>query len=381
MSKTPGSGVNFSKHPRRPGSITALSQIDQPKNCYPGQNGEAQMPRKAKQFGFVAWGVRFFAYLVKEKNGTNPALLELIYWLGDDGRQELALSVFNFFRTDLWTEFCRDRRRAKQRVKRNLSRAITNLRRSAKSYRKVLASVPVLGTGRRLGGVAHLHLSDLLEREAAFLAVQARIASFACRKRCGTLDQEFSQAGQSAKQQSSTQLSGASRKLARAARSYRELLTLTSTIAVGHAFDLVAPAQLPAVLEAEAAELEGMLSRANLAFNKKRVGIKADLAILFRLQVFVEAFGLRWTDYLPPNAARNLSDSDIADLLEAGKNARGARGDSTIVDPESIGRALSRFRKRKSNSLTCVLWRRSAHNACGGLRLRPPNLQTPPSTA
>lgn len=69
---------------------------------------------KPKEPGFVEWGERFFAYLVKEKSGTNPGLLELIYWLGDDGRGEVALSVFNFLRADLWKEFCRNRRTAKQ---------------------------------------------------------------------------------------------------------------------------------------------------------------------------------------------------------------------------------------------------------------------------
>lgn len=356
---------------------STLGQLNSVSN---GALTDAIASREAKQVGFVEWRGQFFAYLVEQKTGANPALRELISWLGEDGRQELALSVFNFLRIELWSEFCRDRRRAKQQVKRNLSKAITDLRRAATSYRKVLALVPALCTDRMIGEGTRLHLSDLIDREAAFLAAQARIERFANRRRRGALDHELGGAGQRANQQSSRLFSGASRSLLRAARSYRELLTLTATIAVGRAFDEVGPTNLPALLEAEAMELGRMLSRANLAFNKKRIG-RANLAILVRLQEFVEAFAARWTDYLPPNAATNLSDTDIADLLEAGRSAQSVRGDSTIVDPESIGRALSRFRNRKSNSRTCLLWRRSAQKACDDLRLRPPNPQSPPSAA
>jgi hypothetical protein len=37
-----------------------------------------------------------------------------------------------------------------------------------------------------------------------------------------------------------------------------------------------------------------MMSRVNKAFNKKRLGTRADWASLIQLQYVVEAFGLRW---------------------------------------------------------------------------------------
>jgi len=158
-------------------------------------------------------------------------------------------------------------------------------------------------------------------------------------------------------------------------------LTLTSTITIGQAFNAVAAVDLPAVLEAEAAGLTGILGRVNLAFNKKRIGIKKNFAILFRLQKFVEEFGLRWADYLPPTAARNLSDSYIAYLLEAGTDALGLQCHAKLTDAESIGRALSRFQKRETNSLTRLLWRRSAQKVCDELRLRAPDPRTSPGAA
>jgi len=370
---SPAEGTNASgvRHPpsatiqpRRPLATTYL--LTPQVNSTPDIQGRGQMLPQAK-LGFVDWGVRFFAYLEQETTGTNRPLLELIYWLGNDGRQELALSIFNFLRPEMWREFCRNRREEKQGVKRSLSRAVINLQRSAKSYRKLLTSDPALGAGRRLGEGGRLHLSDLLEREAAFLAVQERIGRSAHR--------------QGIKLQSSRQFSVACRTLARVAKSYRELLTLTSTITIGQAFNAVAAVDLPAVLEAEAAGLTGILGRVNLAFNKKRFGIKKNFAILFRLQKFVEEFGLRWADYLPPTAARNLSDSYIAYLLEAGTDALGLQCHAKLTDAESIGRALSRFQKRETNSLTRLLWRRSAQKVCDELRLRAPDPRTSPGAA
>jgi hypothetical protein len=325
-----------------------------------------------KQPGFIEFGVRFFAYLVKEKNELNPGLIELIYYLGDDGRRELALSVFNFLRSQEWRDFCKDRRTAKELVRKTLFMAIGDLRRATAAYRKMLGSVPEVGVCRSLGEGRPSHLSDLLEREAAFLAAQARIARVAGRKKRAIHGQQFGRSKQNARTHSWPLFSKASSKLTRAANSYRRLLTLTSTAAVGRAFDSLRPAQLSAVLESETADLRGVLNRVNSAFYKKRMGTTANWTILVGLQDFVEEFGQRWVAYLPPNAASRLCENDVADLLEAGKNAWGVREDSTFTNPDSIGRALERFRQHKSNSRTCLTLRNRAQEICDGLRLRPP---------
>jgi hypothetical protein len=244
------------------------------------------MPGRAKQPGFVQWGERFFAYLVKEKGGTNPALMELIYNLGDDGRQELALSIYNFLRPESWKRFGKGRQQAGQQARKGLSNAIRDLRRAAASHRKLLTLVPEIGTGTLLGAGAPFCLPDFLEMEATRLALQSE--------------------------------------------------------------------------------------RAPIVFSKKRGGTKENHAILFRLQEFVEEFGRRWTDYLPPTAARHLTASAIADLLEAGKSALGWPESPTITDPESIDKALRRFREHKDNALICELLRADAIQACDRLRLRAP---------
>ncbi len=113
-----------------------------------------------------------------------------------------------------------------------------------------------------------------------------------------------------------------------------------------------------------------ILGRVDPAFNKKRLG-KMDLAILVRLQSLVEIFGLRWMSCLSQNTTRVLRESDIGDLLEAGTYALGMPDCSALTDAESIGRALERFRQRKSNSRTCLLLRRNAEEICDGFRLRP----------
>jgi len=129
------------------------------------------MQRRAKD-GFVEWGTRFFAYLKLHKERTNPALLELIYYLGDAGRQELALSIFNFLRPKLWRQFCRDRQAAGRVATAKLSKAIRNLNRSASGYRELQILVPELGVGTALGTTAPSDFPELLETEASRLATQ-----------------------------------------------------------------------------------------------------------------------------------------------------------------------------------------------------------------
>jgi len=332
--------------------------------------------QEPKGSDFPKWGERFFAYLVREKSGTNAGLVELIYWLGEDGRLELALSVFNFLRPCVWKDFCQDRRIAKGRARKRITKARSDLRRAGTAYGRLLGSMPEIGIYRQLGGDTRLHLSDILEIEAAFLSTQARIARAAGRRVRRVRQEEVSQLEQNVTRQNAVLLSIASAKLARAAKSYRELLTLTQTAAIGKAFDSFPPSHLAAVLESEEADLRGFLGRVDPAFNKKRLGTKTDLGILVRLQYLVELFGLRWMAYLPENATKLLRETDIADLLEAGTNALGTCEPSPLIDAESIGRALERFQQRESNDRTCLLLKQSAQETCNRFRLRPPASKT-----
>jgi hypothetical protein len=333
---------------------------------------KAPVLQEPKGRDFFKWGERFFAYSEREISSTNADLMELIYWLGSDGRNELALSIFNFLRTDVWKDFCRDRRGAKQHARKELTQARSDLRRARGAYSKLLRSMPEISMCRRLGDYRRLHLSDLLEGEADFLAARVRIARAAGRSTCRARHQGLGQLERSSSGSHVALLSTASTKLTRAARSYRRLLTLHPTAAVGKAFDSFIPTQLPAVLESEEAELKGVSGSVNKAFNKKRLGTKTSLALLVRLQYLVEIFGLRWAPYLPQNVTRILRESDIADLLEAGTFASGMPDRSASIDAASIGRSLERFQKRKSNSQTCITLRRSAEEICDRFRLRPP---------
>jgi hypothetical protein len=335
---------------------------------------EVAVRQEPKGRDFVKWGERFFAYLVREKSGTNADLMELIYWLGDAGRNELALSIFNFLRSGVWKDFCQDRRVAKQHARKELTRARSDLRRARGAYSRVLGSMPEFAIGRRLGDDRRLHLSDLLEGEADFLAAQARIARAAGRSMCRVHHQGLSQLERSSSGPNVALLSTASAKLTRAAKSYRALLTLTPTAAIGKAYDSLMPSQLAAILESEEAALRGVSGRVDKAFNKKRLG--TNWAFLVRLQDVVEIFGLRWAPYLPQNTTRILRESDIADLLEAGTVASGMPVRSASIDAASIGRSLERFQQRKSNSRTCLWLRRSAEEICDRFRLRPPAPKT-----
>jgi hypothetical protein len=158
-----------------------------------------------------------------------------------------------------------------------------------------------------------------------------------------------------------------------AASGYRSLRDLDSSVPFDYSVEPIAAGQLVGVLQAEQAKLAGVLARVDMAFNTKRLGIAANLAILIRLQDFVEEFQFRSQSYMPETAAKRLGEIDLADLLEAGKAALGLTGDSTITNPSSIGRAIKRFRRRKSNEQTLSLWQRSAAEACGRL----PNIPLP----
>ncbi len=336
----------------------------------PQTRQQTRLQRKATklppEIAFVPWGIRFFDYIVKTTSCTNPGLMELVYCLSDDGRQELALLIFNFLRLPVWKEFCEDRRIAKREAKKAISKAIADLGKADTAYARLLASVPEVTRCRRLGNDRRLHLSDILEQEASFLYGQARIECALARARCRT------RTSSATNSQVIRLLRMASTKLRHAATSYRKLLTLTPQVAIGKAFEAFVPGQLAAILRAEEEYLRGMAARANQAFNKKRLGTR-DLGILIRLQYFVEAFSLRWEPYLPERTTTNLGEGDLADLLEAGKAALDLPEDSTLVDAESLGRALERFRKHARNQRTCQILRNNAQSVCDGLKIRPPS--------
>ena len=310
---------------------------------------------------FVQWGKSVFDYLEKEKGTTNVGLVKLVHCLGDEGRRKLLLPIFSFLRGSAWTDFCRERSDTKQLAKRSISRAITDLRCAASTYRGLLASFPELGIDRCLGSNTKRHLSDFMENEASFLIGQERVTRAAGHRSrpksrtsiCVVPDLVVP----------STKLLTASRKLLRAARSYRALLALNVCVAMGKSVDSNACFQLADELEREAFESRQLLKRVDKAFYKKRGG-KNDLRHLIWLQDFIEEFASRWGKNMTPTASRSLTASDLADLLEAGTRFWNQPADSVMTSPESIDRALSRFRKHKGNVHTCWTMRRLASNFC-----------------
>lgn len=298
--------------------------------------------------------------------------MELMYCLSDDGRQELALCIFNFLRTPVWQRFCEDRRIAKQNAKKEISKAIMDLEKAGAAYTALLASVPQVALCRQLAEGRQLHLSDILEQEAEFLSAQVRISGAAS---LGTSRARKAGPLRAGATQGPALLSRASRKLTRAAESYRRLLTITADAVIGKVLGSLHPVQLVAVLKTEEEHVRDLASRVNIAFNKKRLGTSAEWAILVRLQYFIEAFGLRWKPYLPPHTTTRLRESDLYDLLDAGKVALELPEDA--VNEESIGRALRRFVQRKENQQTCRLLRNSAQAICDGLKIRPPSPKLP----
>jgi hypothetical protein len=279
----------------------------------------------------------------------------------------MACSVFNFLGMESWRSFCKCQNERKLRLKKTLSASAKNFKKARQGYSKLLVLAPEVWIERPLAGVERLPLSDVLEREAYFLAAQARMehlcAELVCQK------PSHSKARRLRVARALTETSTALKLLA---NSYRTLRDLDSYVPFDYPVEALTAAQLVAVLQAEQEKMTGVLARVDMAFNTKRFGIAANLAILVRLQRFVEEFAFRSESYMPETAAKRLGESDLADLLEAGKAALGLTGDSTITNPSSIGRAIERFRRRKSNEQTLSLWQRSAAEACGRLLTIPP---------
>lgn len=167
-------------------------------------------------------------------------------------------------------------------------------------------------------------------------------------------------------------LSKVARDLRRAGTSYCNLLALAKEIERRELLGADSPPDLPGFLEKEATRLDRQLRLASVAFSKKRMGINANHGILIQLQEFVKEFGRRWNNRLPL-AAKELTSTDIADLLEAGKTALGQPEGLTDTDAESIDKALNRFRKHKDNRPLNEMLKKLALAEC--------DLCEPPSTA
>jgi hypothetical protein len=235
------------------------------------------MPNATKKIDFTNWQKGFYAYLEAQKRGTNGPLIDLCSRLGDDGKRELALSIFNFLRPRLWATFRGNRRRTGQQVDKNLNKVIRGLKKLAKNYRALSRLAPELRPGIVLGATAPPGFADSLE--------------------------------------------------------------------------------------AEANRLDSQRTRAKIAFSYKRAGNKTDLAILLRLQYFVDEFAQR------SGNARRLKVSDLADLIEAGKAALDLPASKMITDPASIERALQRFRKHPRNAQIFALLKQDAIKACDKLNV------------
>jgi len=234
---------------------------------------------------FQLWVQAFFHYLETETKTTNPALFELLRWLGRDGSQEVALSIYNFLRPKLWKEFSKERQRTGQKVKKVFSKARRDLRRAAASYQQYLR---VLSTYRQ-----YLNLLPELEFEV---------------------------------------------------------------VPVEDSLPL-----LPNELEGEANRITEKMDKCKV-FSKKRIGIKKNHGILFRLQAFIEEFGRIYADRLPASVIRTLSPESLADLIEAGESATGSSDSETSA--ESIDRALRRFRDHEDNQRICQILTASAREVC-----------------
>jgi hypothetical protein len=179
---------------------------------------------------------------------------------------------------------------------------------------------------------------------------------------------DFRAARQEVGKRAKTGLLKAVRDLRRAATSYRKLLALVSVLEIRGLLGADAPPDLPEFIEKEATRLDHQMELAAVAFSKKRMGINENHCLLIQMQEFIKEFGRRWNKNLPPTAARELTASHIADLLEAGKTALGQPENSTITDAASIDKAL---RRHKHNRLLSEMLKAAAHRDCD--RCRPPS--------
>ena len=99
------------------------------------------MERKVPRKDYTSWKKSFFEAL-EETRGMNPALLSLIDCLGNDGRQELALSVFNFLNTGAFRNFGDETRKAKIQVTKGVKRVLKNVRKVIGPYDEFVHFLP-----------------------------------------------------------------------------------------------------------------------------------------------------------------------------------------------------------------------------------------------
>jgi hypothetical protein len=135
------------------------------------------MPNSQSEPDFELWSEKFWPYLYRES--INAYLRYLLAELGPGGRQELAWSIFDYLRTNLWDEFRADRRQTGRMVDRLLSRAIRKLQNAAKEYEKLGQLASGLRPGTLLGSTAPQGFVHALNAEADRLVQQrerARIA-------------------------------------------------------------------------------------------------------------------------------------------------------------------------------------------------------------
>jgi hypothetical protein len=142
------------------------------------QTRKVALLRPKKKLGYVEWSKKFGAYFRAGKN-TNAALLSLIDVLGDDGKQELALSIYNFLRPHLWMKFRKARRQTGQQVYKRLTKVIKDLNKLTKNYRALEDLAPEFGPGKVLGAAAPQGFADYLEAEAMRLIGQQELAKIA----------------------------------------------------------------------------------------------------------------------------------------------------------------------------------------------------------
>jgi hypothetical protein len=131
-----------------------------------------------KKFGYVEWRKKFWAYFRAGEN-TNAALLGLIKVLGSKGKQELALSIYNFLRPQLWMKLRQNRRQTGQHVDKRLAKVIRDLNKLAKNYRALRDLAPELGPCTVLGAAAPQGFADCLEAEAIRLIGQQELTKIA----------------------------------------------------------------------------------------------------------------------------------------------------------------------------------------------------------
>jgi hypothetical protein len=235
---------------------------------------------------FGIWSHRFYHYLCTEKKSSNPGLLQLIYCLGQDGQWKMAASIFNFLRMENWQRFCKSQKKRKLRLKKTLSASAKHCKKARQGYNKLLVLAPEIWMERPLAGGEPLPLSGVLEREAYFLAAQARMEHH--RAELVFIHGQKPSYSKARRVRVARALTETSTALKLLANSYRTLRNLDSYVPFDYPVGALTAAQLVAVLQAEQEKLTGVLPRVDTAFNTKRFGIAANLAIFVRLQHFVE---------------------------------------------------------------------------------------------